>query len=296
MTAQPRSSFVIATRDRAEELCSVVHRLLDTTSCPIIVVDNDSRDDSVDAVRRIAKHSAGRLTVISLDRNEGAVARNIGVAQCDTPYVAFCDDDSWWEADATALAESVFDSYPTVALLAARTVVLPQNRDDPLVAQLADSPLGRDPKLPGPSILGFQSCSAIVRASAFEAAGGFHPILHFRGEEELLAWDLAAYGWDLCFCRALVAYHQPSTSRSPSHVEQARVLRNTMLAACLRRPADRWVRAAAALVWAATRDSTEGKAYSAALREAVAVLPAVLRERRRLPDSIERSVRLLEKP
>jgi hypothetical protein len=56
------------------------------------------------------------------------------------------------------------------------------------------------------------------------------------------------------------------------------------------------VRATAALVWAATCDSTEGKAYSAALREAVTVLPAVLRERRRLPDSIERSVRLLEKP
>ena len=65
---------------------------------------------------------------------------------------------------------------------------------------LADSPLGRDPALPGPSILGFLACSAVVRKDAFEAVGGFSKILHFRGEEQLLSWDLSAHGWDLCFC------------------------------------------------------------------------------------------------
>jgi GT2 family glycosyltransferase len=166
----------------------------------------------------------------------------------------------------------------------------PQHRDDPFVAALADSPLGRNPALPGPSILGFQSCAAQVRKAAFEAVGGFSPILHFRGEESLLAWDLAASGWDLCFCRALVAYHQPSLMRSQSRVQHARVLRNELLAACLRRPADRYTRAAATLVRAAIHDTAHAKA----LGEAVAALPAVLRARRRLPDSVERSLRLLE--
>jgi GT2 family glycosyltransferase len=291
MATRPRTSFVIATRDRSPELRAVLDRLLDTTSCPIVVVDNGSRDDSVQAATRAAAGSAGRLTVVPLTRNEGAVARNIGVAHCSTPYVAFCDDDSWWAPGATTLAEEIFDKYPTVALLAARTVMWPHDRDDPLVAQLADSPLGRDPDLPGPSILGFQSCSAQVRKSAFEAVGGFSPILHFRGEEDLLAWDLAAQGWDLCFCRALVAYHQPSASRSASQVQQARVRRNTALSACLRRPADRCVRAAAALLWAATHDT----AHARALMEAVAALPAVARERRRLPESVEQALRVLEK-
>jgi GT2 family glycosyltransferase len=292
MPADPRTSFVIATRDRSGELAAVVRRLLDTTRCPIVVVDNASGDDSVRAATRIADGSGGRVTVVALDRNEGAVARNVGVARCDTPYVAFCDDDSWWEPGAIALAEDIFDRYPTVALLAARTVMLPQHRDDPFVAELADSPLGHNPALPGPSILGFQSCSAIVRKSAFESVGGFSPILHFRGEEALLAWDLAATGWDLCFCRALVAYHQPSVTRSPSRVQRARVLRNDMLTACLRRPVDRCARATAALAWAATRDTAHAKA----LLEAMAALPAVLQARRRLPGSVERSLRLLESP
>lgn len=56
---------------------------------------------------------------------------------------------------------------------------------------------------------------------AFEGAGGFGPILHYRGEEGLLACDLAANGWNLCFCPALVAYHQPSSVRSPSLAERA---------------------------------------------------------------------------
>lgn len=290
MATKPLTSFVIATRDRAHELCTVLDRLLDTTACPIMVVDNASRDDSVREVTRIAARSAGRITVIPLDRNEGAVARNIGVARCGTPYVAFCDDDSWWAPDAVPIAEGVFEKFPTVAVLAARTVMWPQQRDDPFVAKLADSPLGRHPNLPGPSILGFQSCSAVVRKAAFEAVGGFSPILHFRGEESLLAWDLAAAGWDLCFCPALVAYHQPSETRSPSAVQHAREVRNAMLTACLRRPAGRCVSTTATLARAAARD----RAHARALFEALVALPAALRARRRLPDDVERSLRMLE--
>lgn len=255
-----------------------------------MVVDNASRDDSVAAAGRVASRSGGRVTVIPLSRNAGAVARNVGVARCDTPYVAFCDDDSWWAPEAVSPAEEIFDRSPTVALLAARTVLLPEYRDDPFVAELANSPLGRDPALPGPSILGFQACSAMVRKSAFEGVGGFSPILHFRGEEGLLACDLAAAGWDLCFCPALVAYHQPSSIRSPSQAQRARVLRNALLTACLRRPADRCAQAAAELACAATHDTAHAKA----LFEAAAALPAALRGRRRLPDAVERSLRILE--
>ncbi len=106
-----------------------------------------------------------------------------------------------------------------------------------------------------------------MRAWAFRRVGGFSPILHFRGEETLLACDLAADGWDLCFCPELVAYHRPSQIRSASRAQRARILRNALLTACL--------------------------AARGAPREAAA-LPAALRERRRLPDAVERSLRMLE--
>jgi GT2 family glycosyltransferase len=240
-------------------------------------------------VGQLADRAEDRLDVIALPDNLGAVARNVGVAHATTPFVAFCDDDSWWHPDAPSIAEAVFTANPSVAVLAARTVVWPDERDDPLTALMAASPLGHDPALPGPSILGFLSCSSMVRKDAFEAVGGFSPILHFRGEEQLLAWDLAANGWDLCFCPELVAYHQPSSTRPPSAVQDARSLRNAVLTTWLRRPLANCVRAAARLGQAATADVAHARAFAEALRR----LPAVLRERRRLPADVERSLALL---
>ncbi|KUI39715.1 glycosyltransferase family 2 protein [Mycobacterium sp. GA-2829] len=286
----PRTTFVIASRDRADELAAVVTRLLDTTDCPITVVDNDSRDDSVPTVERLAARAAGRVTLVELDTNAGAPARNVGVAASTTPYVAFCDDDSWWQPDATALAEQTFDAHPGVGLLAARTIVLPRDEEDDFSRMLADSPLGHPAHLPGPAILGFMSCAAIVRRTAFVQAGGFSEILHFRGEEMLLAVDMATLGWDLCYVPALVAMHQPSQIRATTAAQAARVLRNDVLTTWLRRPAGRCLKAAGSLFTASLRDAEHARAAG----EAVQRLPAVLRARRRLPDRVERALDLLE--
>lgn len=281
---------MIASRDRSDELLAVVGRLLRETRCPVIVVDNGSRDDSVAALHRIAGAAQGRLEIIALDENLGAVARNVGVAAASTPFIAFCDDDSWWHPDAPGIAESVFARHPTVAVLAARTVVLPANREDPIGELMAASALGHDPALPGPSILGFLACASIVRKDAFEAVGGFSDILHFRGEEALLSLDLAASGWDLCFCPALLAFHQPSSTRPVSAVQDARSLRNDVLTTWLRRPPLECVRAAARLTRAAARDRAHARAFGEALR----MLPAVMSERRRLPADVERSIAVLD--
>ncbi|WP_197374213.1 glycosyltransferase family 2 protein [Mycolicibacterium baixiangningiae] len=286
----PRTTFVIASRDRAGELASVVTRLLDTTECPVIVVDNDSRDDSVATVKRVASRAAGRVHLVELDSNRGAVGRNAGVAASATPYVAFCDDDSWWQPDAPAIAEQTFDAHPGVGLLAARTIVLPRDREDDFSRMLADSPLGHPPHLPGPAILGFMSCAAMVRRAAFEQAGGFSGILHFRGEEMLLAVDMTTLGWDLCYCPALVAMHQPSQVRATTAAQAARVMRNDVLTTWLRRPAGQCLRATGTLLTATLRDTEHARAAG----EAVARLPAVLRGRRRLPDRVERALELLE--
>jgi GT2 family glycosyltransferase len=285
-----RTSFVIASRNRAAELAAVVTRLLDTTGCPIIVVDNASDDDSVATISRIADRSGNRVHVVELDANRGAVGRNVGVAACRTPYVAFCDDDSWWMPDAPAVAEGVFDRYPSVGLLAAKTMVWPQRREDPMTAQLASSPLGHRPGLPGPSILGFMTCAAIVRKSAFVAAGGFSDILHFRGEEQLLAVDLAALGWDLCYCPRLIAIHQPSTVRATTAAQDARVLRNTVLTTWLRRPLRHCVTATGTLLRAAVRDGDHARAAA----EALLLLPAVVSQRRTLPAGVEEALAVLE--
>jgi glycosyltransferase involved in cell wall biosynthesis len=60
----------------------------------VVVVDDGSTDVTADELAAVADE---RLTVVSNERPRGvSVARNIGLAHVDTPWVAFLDDDDTW--------------------------------------------------------------------------------------------------------------------------------------------------------------------------------------------------------
>ncbi|GAB2628601.1 glycosyltransferase [Streptomyces capparidis] len=276
---------VVITRNRGERLLHTLDRLAALPERPpVVVVDNASTDGSAHAVR--TAHPEVRM--ILLPRNEGAAARNRGVRALRTPYVAFSDDDSWWQPGALARAAELFAAHPRLGLIAAATRVGPDQAPDPLNEVLADSPLGTAPDLPGPSVLGFLACAGIVRRSAFLEAGGFHPLLHLGGEETLLALDLAARGWGVAHCPGVTAHHHPDPGPRPGRA--ARMRRNELLTAWLRRP---WPRAAAATARLAAACPASGEARRA-LREAVPLLPTAVRHRRTVPDWLERDLRALD--
>jgi GT2 family glycosyltransferase len=273
---------VIATRNRRASILSTLDRLVELPERPrIVVVDNGSRDGTPRAIAR--RHP--QVHVIALGRNAGAAARTIGARALDLPLVAFCDDDSWWAPGALDRAARVFGEYPRLGLLQARILVGPQDRLDPTCAAMARSAVQADAELPGPALVGFVACGAIVRREPFLALGGFHPRLGVGGEEELLALDLAAAGWQLAYVDSVVAHHypQPSADRSGRSASQ---MRNALWVAWLRRrPAGalgRSVRVAAAVL----RERRPG-----ALLDAVRGLPWVMRERRALPPGVERAAR-----
>ncbi|SEG65708.1 Glycosyltransferase, GT2 family [Thermomonospora echinospora] len=282
-----RMTVVIATRDRRAELLRTLKHLTAPAGEPaVIVVDNASTDGTA---RAVAAEFPG-VQVIRLPENLGAAARTAGVQAARTPYVAFSDDDSWWEPGALRRAAEVLDAHPRLGLVAARTLVGPERTDDPINAAMADSPLGAAAGLPGPPVLGFLACASVVRRRAFLEAGGFDPVLFFVGEERLLAMDLAARGWGLAYVPDVVAVHEPSAHRPPSGRRLRAELRNTLLTAWMRRPARVALGETARLAGAAARNADA----RAALAGALGRLPAALARRRRLPPHVERDVRLLE--
>jgi GT2 family glycosyltransferase len=281
-----RTTVVIATRNRSAELARTLRELCALRPAPpIIVLDNDSTDDTP---ARVTAFPGARL--IRLPRNAGAAARNAGVALATTPFVAFSDDDSWWAPDALPRAEALLTRHPRVGLLAARTLVGPAQRPDPVNELMAASPLGREPDLPGPSVLGFLACASVVRACAFRQVGGFSSLLHFGAEEKLLSYDLAARGWALCYVDELCALHHPSMVRTAAAGRRRLEQRNNTLIAWMRRPVGVGVGAAGALLRQAPADPGAAAALSGALRR----LPAALRRREPLPERVESSIRLLE--
>ncbi|MGK5549815.1 glycosyltransferase family 2 protein, partial [Streptomyces sp. URMC 127] len=149
-------------------------------------------------------------------------------------------------------------------------------------------PLGSPPDLPGPCVLGFLACAAVVRRSAFLGAGGFDPVLHFGGEETLLALELARRGWGSAYCPQIVARHDPDPGPRPAR--SARIQRNEVLTAWLCRPLSHALVRTLRLAAASRADPAARTALAATLRR----LPAALARRRRLPAPVERSIRTLE--
>lgn len=259
-------------------------RLLAQGAAEVIVVDNASSDGSAEAVR--ALHPEIRW--IALERNAGVAARNVGVQLARTPYVAFSDDDSWWRPGALGLAASLLEEHERIGLLAARVLVGADDGEDPTCAAMASSPLGTVDGLPGPSVMGFIACGAVVRRQAFQESGGFDLRYGTGGEEHRLALDLASAGWDLVYADRVVAHHHPA--RGPRPGRALHVVRNDLWSAWLRR---RLPVLASARVLTAAGGSRVRTAR--ALLLALGGAGWVLRERRAVPRHVERAARTVER-
>jgi GT2 family glycosyltransferase len=274
-----RVGVVMITWQRRDEALTAVRRLTELPERPpIVVVDNGSTDGTAEAIRAAYPD----VCVLALDHNLGAVGRNLGVEQLRTPYVAFCDDDTWWEPGSLPLAAKVLDENPQLALVNARIVVEPRGVEDPIVAELRDSPVPGPDWLPGPAIGSFLAGASVVRREAFLAAGGFSERLRLGGEEELLATDLLTAGWELCYLEELLVHHQASPLRDATR-RRREGLRNTLWFIWLRRPLRPALRRTAFLAGTVPRDRTSMLAAWDALRG----LPWLLRDRRPRPPRVE---------
>lgn len=275
-----RLSVVVITRDRQAELARTLALLARLPEAPAVtVVDNGSGDGTTAMVRR---HFPS-VTLVDAGRNLGAAGRNLGVAAATTPYVAFCDDDTWWAPGSLASAADALDAHPTVAVVTGRIVVEPGGAEDPICADLRGSPVPRPPGSAGPLLVSFLAGASVVRRRAFLGAGGFEPRLLIGGEEELLAADLLASGWSIVHLGDVQVHHQASTARDP-HLRRRQGIRNTLWSTWLRRPLGSAAGRTAALVRQLPLDAVT----LGGLSDAVRGVPWVLRHRRPVPADVER--------
>lgn len=284
----PRVSVVMITHNRRQEALRTLSILIDLPERPrILVVDNASTDGTAEEVR--ARFGRDGVEVLEAGANLGAAGRNLGAVRVESPYIAFCDDDTWWEPGMLRRAADLFDAQPRLAVVTGRTLVGPENIEDPICRELMESPLPREPGMPGPPLLGFMAGVSIFRRSAFLEAGGFDPVVFISGEEEWLAVELAARGYWICYVPGLIVHHYPSTVRD-HHARRWQAIRNNLWFLWLRRP---WSVALSRTIWMARtvpRDRHSLRGFAAAL----AGLPRLLRRRRVVPPPVESGLRLLD--
>ncbi|WP_144639440.1 glycosyltransferase family 2 protein [Bordetella genomosp. 13] len=280
-TAAPRVSIVVLTCNRRDEVLRTLHGLRrHYPHHPIIVVDNASEDGSAGAIGQAFPD----VQLVRAPTNEGAAGRNRGCLAATTPYVAFCDDDTCWEAEALARAEAMLDGWPELALASGQVRVGQQGRPDPTCAVMARSPL---PGLPGigPGLVGFMAGACVVRRAAFLQAGGYWPPLFIGGEEGLLALDLLQAGWRIVYAPQLVTWHWPSARRDAPR-RRSLLARNALWLA--------WMRLPARIAWRQTRRAAVSGNGLRVLAQALPGLPRALSRRRVVSASVLAQLRQVE--
>lgn len=191
-------TVIVPAHGRASRVAACVAAL---AGLEVVVVD-DASDPPLD----------GATVRLPVNGGPGA-ARNAGLAQVSTPYVAFVDSDVTVSADALlALAGHLEDLEVAV--------VAPRVRGSGGARwwqwyDAAFSPLDLGPHpapvRPGSSVSFLPSACLIARTSVLREAGGFDTALRL-GEDVDLIWRIAAAGLQIRYDPSVLAHHDTRPS------------------------------------------------------------------------------------
>ena len=183
----PDISVVVCTYNRAallpQALRSLFAQKIKDLNYEIVVVDNNSSDDTPATVESLKSESPVPLRYYRESRQGNAYARNAGVEQAQAPIVAFLDDDCIADENWVATIKSAFDRDPGLDFVGGK--VLPVWESEPPSwlntshwAPLALLDYGTEElSIDGSRPRGLLTANVAIRKEVFEQLGGFLPSL-----------------------------------------------------------------------------------------------------------------------
>ena len=186
MNSEPEVSVIIPTYNRSALLRDSVKSVLDQetqTTYEIIVVDNNSKDDTAAVVQSLMQDHPGRINYILETQQGNAYARNRGVKSARGDVIAFLDDDVIVERNWLSALKQALDSRADLSFVGGK--VLPE-WDGPAPSWLTQdhwSPLalldyGPDEQaIGGNTPRGLLTANIAFRKSVFDETGEFSPHL-----------------------------------------------------------------------------------------------------------------------
>ncbi len=281
MNASAQTTLVIATRNRVGRLLQTLaslEPLEELTS--IIVADNGSTDGTAEVVRS----QFPAVNILRLPVNVGAFARTIAARFVRSPYIAFCDDDTWWLPGSIATGTDVLNRHPQIGVLNACVKIGPTERVDEACKAMA-SGAGSD-DLPGAPILFFLAGASLMRSQAFLACGGYERRFLIGAEETLLSLDIQRRGWLVRYVPSMIVRHDPSPIERNDAMRRRLVVRNRLWVA--------WMRYARASAWRATLETARcartDRHVRAAFLRALAGLPWAMLHRHPIDRALQQRV------
>ena len=186
MSRVPEVSIVLPTYNRAADLPQAIDSALQQTAPPdtyeLIVVDNNSTDETSRVVDQLVRQHPGRIQGV-LERKQGvAFARNAGIGAARAEIVAFFDDDVRVAPDWIETIRRVFRERPDLECVGGKVLPawsappppwLTRTHWAPLALQdFGDTSMVLSPENPKGLISANLSC----RKSLLTRIGGFSPL------------------------------------------------------------------------------------------------------------------------
>lgn len=126
-------SVVVSTYNRSKTLArsldALLHQLCGDLRYEVIVVDNNSTDDTREMIERMVTKSPGHLKYVFEPRQGLSHGRNAGIANSKSQIIAFTDDDVIVAPDWVYRIKTGFDAEGDIEFLGGK--VLPQWRGKP---------------------------------------------------------------------------------------------------------------------------------------------------------------------
>lgn len=162
----------------------------DYKNIEVIVVDNNSRDGSVEMV----KSEFPTVQLIELHKNIGIAGWNEGAKIAKGEYLLFLDDDSYPEIDTLRKCIPTMDKYPNCAVLAL-------NVYNELLKRYE---MTFEDKTTFPSFVG---CGVIVRRKMFNSIGMFNKIIFLYEHEIDFSIRATQCGYDILYSEDSTVHH-----------------------------------------------------------------------------------------
>jgi glycosyltransferase involved in cell wall biosynthesis len=181
--SKPDISVVVCTYNRAALLEKALRSLFAQTAAPssfeIVVIDNNSADNTPQVVESLKAQSPVPLRYFRESRQGNAYARNAGVDQAAGSIVAYMDDDVIADENWVAVMKDAFAQEPELDFVGGS--VLPVWESDPPSwltsehwAPLALLDYGREPlDIKGQTPRGLITANIAIRREVFAEVGGF---------------------------------------------------------------------------------------------------------------------------
>lgn len=288
-------SVVIPNYNRRDSVLALLHDVFaqDVADLEVIVVDDHSPDDSVEAIRR----EFPRTIVLVNEKNSGpAVTRNRGVLAANGEVIVGFDSDvTIPDRHLLTKVEERFRKHPSVSCLALR-ILKPDGHSDDVLRWCHPLPVD---KFGSSSFLTsyFSGTAYAVKRDSMIRAGLYPEIFYMHYEEVELAFRLLDQGESILHCPDLGVLHHASEISSRGYVETFYHPRNQILMTLLSYPILRGVAYIVPRVGYQFAVAVRGghlKIFFSAIRDAIRLSGPVMRIRKPLKPKTFREIFLLK--